>query len=72
MRLHAWRPGSVYQCDNWPRTLDFGRQACHTKSIPKETHMEILDLETLALLDALEADVEVADFDADEMLDDEV
>jgi hypothetical protein len=34
--------------------------------------MEILDLETLALLDALEADVEVADFDADEMLDDEV
>lgn len=34
--------------------------------------MEILDLETLALLDALEADVEVPDFDADEMLDTEV
>lgn len=33
--------------------------------------MEILDLETLALLDALEADVEVPDFDADEMLDTE-
>ncbi len=33
--------------------------------------METLDLETLALLDALEADLEVPDFDADEMLDDE-
>ena len=33
--------------------------------------METLDLATLALLDALEADLEVPDFDADEMLDDE-
>jgi hypothetical protein len=35
--------------------------------------METLDLETLldALLDALEADLELPDFDADEMLDDE-
>ena len=34
-------------------------------------HMETLDLATLALLDALEADLEVPDFDADEMLDGE-
>jgi hypothetical protein len=34
--------------------------------------MEFFDAETLALLAALEADVEVDDFDADEMLDDEV
>lgn len=33
--------------------------------------MEFFDAETLALLAALEADVEVADFDADEMLADE-
>ena len=33
--------------------------------------METFDLETLALLDALEADLEVPDFDPDEMLDDE-
>jgi hypothetical protein len=33
--------------------------------------METLDLQTLDLLDALEADLEVPDFDADEMLDDE-
>jgi hypothetical protein len=32
---------------------------------------EIFDAETLALLDALEADLEVPDFDADEMLADE-
>jgi hypothetical protein len=30
---------------------------------------EILDFVTLALLDALEADLEVPDFDADEVLD---
>jgi hypothetical protein len=34
--------------------------------------METFDLETLALLDALEADLEVPDFDADEVLDEEV
>jgi hypothetical protein len=34
--------------------------------------METFDLATLALLDALEADLEVPDFDADEILDDEV
>ncbi len=35
--------------------------------------METLDLETLALLDALEADLDAdLDFDADEMLDEEV
>lgn len=34
--------------------------------------MEFFDAETLALLDALEADVEVDDFDTDEMLDTEV
>jgi len=33
--------------------------------------METFDLETLALLDALEADLDVEDFDADEMLADE-
>jgi hypothetical protein len=33
--------------------------------------MEFFDAETLALLDALEADLEVPDFDADEMLADE-
>ena len=33
--------------------------------------METLDLETLALLADLEADLEVPDFDADEMLDTE-
>ena len=47
------------------------REACHTICIPKETHMETLDLATLALLDALESDLEVPDFDADELLDDE-
>lgn len=31
--------------------------------------METFDLETLALLDALEADLEVPDFDADDDLD---
>lgn len=37
--------------------------------IPNETHMETFDLETLALLDALEADLDVdLDFDADEDL----
>jgi hypothetical protein len=35
--------------------------------------METLDLETLALLDALEADLDAdLDFDADEVLDEEV
>jgi hypothetical protein len=33
--------------------------------------METLDLATLELLAALEADLEVPDFDADELLDDE-
>jgi hypothetical protein len=37
--------------------------------ITKEKHMETLDFATLALLDALEADLEVPDFDADEVLD---
>jgi hypothetical protein len=26
----------VYQCDNWPKGLDTGPEACHTKSM-KET-----------------------------------
>jgi hypothetical protein len=34
--------------------------------------METLSLDCLALLDALEADLEVPDFDADEVLDEEV
>jgi hypothetical protein len=33
--------------------------------------METLSNDILALLDALEADLEVPDFDADELLDDE-
>jgi hypothetical protein len=43
----------------------------YDKGTQAKTPMETLDLETLALLDALEADLEVPDFDADEMLDDE-
>jgi hypothetical protein len=42
---------------------DKGRQA--------KKPMETLDFATLALLDALESDLEVPDFDADELLDDE-
>ena len=61
----------MYQCDNWPKPLDFPAPPCHHTVIPKETHMESFDFETLALLDALEADLEVPDFDTDEMLDDE-
>jgi len=33
--------------------------------------METFDFETLALLDALETDLEVPDFDCDEILDEE-
>jgi hypothetical protein len=45
----------------------------HTRGIPKETHMEFFDTETLALLDALEEGLEAdLDFDADEDLDEEV
>jgi hypothetical protein len=42
---------------------DKGRQA--------KKPMETLDFATLALLDALESDLEVPDFDSDELLDDE-
>ena len=63
--------GTVNQCNKWPKVLDFRPQACQTTVIPKEKHMETFDLETLALLDALEADLDVEDFDADEMLADE-
>ena len=46
------------------KTLDFGGQMTHTKGMKNET----FDLETLALLDALEADLDPTDldFDADE------
>ena len=54
-----------------PNPLTNPCQGCHTTGIPKETHMETLDLETLALLADLEADLDVPDFDADEMLDTE-
>jgi hypothetical protein len=43
----------------------------YDKGTQAKTPMETFDLETLALLDALEDDLEVPDFDADEMLDDE-
>ena len=46
-----------------PMLYDKGRQA--------KKPMETLDFATLALLDALESDLEVPDFDADELLDDE-
>ncbi len=63
----------MYQCDNWPRPLDKAAPTCQTTVIPKENHMESFDLETLALLDALEADLDAdLDFDADEVLDEEV
>ena len=59
----------MYQCNKWPKALDFGADLRHTLGIPKEKHMETLDLATLALLDALEADLDVdLDFDADEDL----
>ena len=44
----------------------------HTKGTQDKRPMtEILDRETLAILDAFEEGVEVPDFDADEVLDDE-
>jgi hypothetical protein len=46
--------------------------ACaYNKGTFNTRHMETLSNDILALLDALEADLEVPDFDADEMLDDE-
>ena len=27
----------MYQCDNWPETLDFWGAGCHTMSMKKET-----------------------------------
>ena len=62
-------PGrSANQCYKWHKALDFWPRRCHTTYIPKETHMETLDLATLELLAALEADLDVPDFDADEDL----
>jgi hypothetical protein len=46
-----------------PMLYDMGRQA--------KKPMETLDFATLELLNALEADLEVLDFYADELLDDE-
>jgi hypothetical protein len=56
------------KCHKGPRS---GGMRPYDKGTQAKTPMETLDLETLALLDALEADLEVPDFDADEMLDDE-
>jgi hypothetical protein len=43
-------PGSVYQCDNWPKPLDKGAKTCHTINM-KNKHLETeLSPEVLALL----------------------
>jgi hypothetical protein len=67
-----YRPGRLCQSTKWYKP------ACETpQGVPYYVHTkrnqmtEILDLQTLALLDSLEADLEVPDFDADELLDDE-
>ncbi len=58
------------ECNN---PLTFPPLRARLQSYQRETHMEILDLATLALLDALEADLDTdLDFDADEILDEEV
>lgn len=42
---------------------------CHTNSINQtKTHMEFLSTDILALIDALESDIEVEEFDADDDL----
>ena len=61
-----YSPGSPSQLAKWHKPLDFWPRRCHTTYIPKETHMETLDLATLELLAALEADLEVPDFDDDD------
>jgi hypothetical protein len=43
----------------------------YDKGTQAKKTMETLDFATLELLNALEADLEVLDFDADELLDDE-
>lgn len=41
MRLHAWRPGFVYQCDNWPKPLDLAAWMGHTTGMNKGNDMEL-------------------------------
>ena len=49
-----------------------GRSCAYNRGTQAKKPMtETLDFATLALLDALESDLEVPDFDADELLDDE-
>ena len=59
------------QSEKCHKALDFGAQTCHTMCIPnKGNDMETLDLQTLELLAALEADLDAdLDFDADDDLD---
>ena len=35
------RPGSVYQCDNWPKGLDRGGRVCHINSMKNGNEMQV-------------------------------
>ena len=67
MRIEAYRG----QLPKWPTAAAKAAACAYTEETFNPRPMETLDLATLELLAALEADLEVPDFDADDLLDDE-
>ncbi len=67
-------PSAIATEANWQsgtQPLAKRPQPCHTNSINQtQTHMETLDLDILNMISDLEADIEVPDFDLDEVLED--